>query len=111
MPGQQNTVDYGGKPKEIGPESAAYMGVDLGQHLDFGAIAKLVAAAIAKLPPGDRPDGDPEWSCTIVVHPQSETGSAFILQPNPYKTWRWAVALALVLTQFLATAPIDRFVA
>lgn len=89
MPGQSNTVDYGGKPKEIGDGSAAYMGVDLGQHLDFGAIAKLVQAALAKMPANDRPDGDPEWSCTIVVHPQSMTGSAFILQPNPYRTWRW----------------------
>lgn len=89
MPGQSNTVDYGDKPKAIGDGSAAYMGVDLGQHLDFGAIAKLVQAALAKMPANDRPDGDPEWSCTIVVHPQSMTGSAFILQPNPYRTWRW----------------------
>lgn len=89
MPGQSNTVSYGDGAKEIGPESAAYMGVDLGANLDFAAIAKLVQAALAKLPAGDRPSNDGEWSCTIVVHPQSSTGSAFILQPNPYRTWRW----------------------
>ena len=87
MPGQSNTVDYGGGAKEIGPESAAYMGVDLGQFIDFNAIAAAVKAAVEKLPPGDRPSGGPDWSATIVIHPQSGTGSAFILQPNPLISW------------------------
>ena len=89
MPGQQNTVRYGDKAREIGPERASYMGVDLGQYLDFATIQKAVQAAVAALPEADRPANDAEWSCTIIVHPGSATGSAFIMQPNPYKTWGW----------------------
>jgi hypothetical protein len=89
MPGQQNQVSYGDAAREIGPERASYMGVDLGKYIDFAAIDAAVKAAVDALPPEDRPANGAEWSATIIVHPGSATGSAFIMQPNPYNTWRW----------------------
>jgi len=84
--GNLSTGMLGGQQMEDG--NMMYHGMDIGAYVDFAAINKIIQEALKKIPPGMMPPGGEEMSATVVVH-GAGMGSAWIMSPNPYKTWRW----------------------
>lgn len=66
-----------------------YRGVDIGAYIDYQAISQIVMAALEKMPAGALPTNAGAWTATVVLHPGEGEGAAWIMEHNPYKTWRW----------------------
>lgn len=90
-----HTNDFANAPGAPGGEAPAksqgmeYHGVDIGAYIDYGAIYQIIQAAIAKMPAGALPANAGTWTATVVIHPQEGEGAAWIMEKNPYRTWRW----------------------
>lgn len=76
------------KPKGKKGKSQHYHGVDIGQHVDYAAIKKLLMDAVKKLPKGEIPEGVEDFTLSVVIHGDN-TGAAWVMDVNPYKTWAW----------------------
>lgn len=79
----------GGMATNSPTQGMEYHGVDIGAFIDYGAINDIIQAAIAKMPKGAVPAGVTQWTATVVLHPGEGEGAAWIMERNPYKTWRW----------------------
>lgn len=79
----------GGMAGQNAGQGMEYHGVDIGAFIDYEAINRIVQAAIAKMPRGAVPPGASGWTATVVLHPGETEGAAWIMERNPYKTWRW----------------------
>ena len=89
--GNMSTGMLGGNMNGMQEGNMRYEGMDIGAYLgpeSFKAINEIIMQAMARIPSGQIPAGGQEWSATVVLHP-SGTGTAWIMSPNPYKTWRW----------------------
>lgn len=88
-----HTNDFANTAQAGAPASRSqgmeYHGVDIGAYIDYGAINDIIQAALAKMPAGALPANASGWTATVVIHPGDGEGAAWIMEHNPYKTWRW----------------------
>lgn len=84
----KTAMDKATGSKKKDSKTQHYHGTDVGEHVDYAAVKKLMVAAVKKLPKEDIPDGYEDFTMTVVVHGNGE-GSAWIMDVNPYKTWAW----------------------
>lgn len=79
----------GGMASPAKSQGMEYHGVDIGAYLDSDAIYALVKQALAKMPAGALPPNAESWTATLVLHPGEGEVAGWIMEKNPYRTWRW----------------------
>lgn len=89
MPLHTNDFANAAQAGGMAGQGMEYHGVDIGAFIDYDAINRIIQAAIAKMPRGAVPPGANGWTATVVLHPGEGEGAAWIMEKNPYKTWRW----------------------
>lgn len=86
-----HTNDFGNAPQGATRSAGAkrkasgldYHGLDIGAYLDFEAVQKLVAEALAKVPKSRLPEDASDWTATIIIHPGETEGASWIMEHNP----------------------------